>query len=49
MQFNGPDKKESRKSSFPIKYAFIVKQNKKWMLVLLKYNLKLEKEVNTKI
>ena len=37
------------------KYALMVKQNEKWKLVLLKYNLivqtkrKLEKEVYTKI
>ena len=55
MQFNGPGKKDWQKKCLSLKYAFMVKQNEKWKLVLLKYNLmvqtkrKLEKEVNTKI
>ena len=50
VQTNGNQKKW-----LSLKYAFMVKQNEKWKLVLLKYNTmvqtkrKLEKEVNTKI
>ena len=36
MQLNGPDQKESRNSYCHLKYAFMVKQNAKWKLLLLK-------------
>ena len=53
MQFNGPDKKESRKVVVT-KICFYGK-TEKWNLVLLKYNLiaqtkrNLEKEITSKI
>ena len=30
MQFNGPDKKETRRRWLSLKYAFMVKQNERW-------------------
>ena len=54
MQFNGPDKTKKEKVAMT-KICFYDKQNEKWKLVLLKYNLmvqtkrKLEKEVYIKI
>ena len=54
LQLNGPEKGITKKW-LSLKYAFMVKQNEKWKLVPLKYNLmvqikrKLEKEVTTKI
>ena len=54
MQFYGPDKKESRKSD-SFKNAFMVKQNEKWKLLLLTYNLmdrqkeNYKNEITTKI
>ena len=48
MQFNGPDKKEIKKMQLSLKYAFMVKQNKKCKLVLLKYNLMVQTKGNLK-